>query len=64
MATLNAKLPAKPARQSDGQVFAHGGASGQADKKIEQRRAMAFMEDAQFFHFAVPDTQHQQFISR
>ena len=44
------------------QIFAGLSIAGEADKEAKERRPMALVENAQLFHFAVPDPQHQQFV--
>ena len=44
------------------QIFAGLSIAGEANKEAKERCAMAFIEDAQLFHFAVPNPQHQQLI--
>src|SRR2546421_6483144 len=44
------------------QIFAGLSIAGEADKEAKERCAMAVIEDAQLFHFAVPNPQHQQLI--
>jgi len=44
------------------QIFAGLSIAGEANKEAKERCAMAFIEDAQLFHLAVPNPQHQQFV--
>ena len=44
------------------QIFAGLSIAGEADKEAKERRPMALVENAQLFHFAVPNPQHQQLI--